>query len=100
MRIKVIGRLRPLLERERRLGEEIVTFISSPEPSSSAVSSSAENNDSNNIRKFESLKTDISIQARNTVAPKLYRLDCVLDGNSLHESIFVSVLFLSNISFF
>ena len=88
MRIKVIGRLRPQLERERRLGEEIVTFISSPEPSS-AVSSSAENNDSNNIRKIESLKTDISIQARNTMAPKLYRLDCVLDGNSFHESIFV-----------
>ena len=71
MRIKVIGRVRPQIDRERQLREEIVTYICS----------SVESNDPTSKRQSESIKTDISIQARNTMAPKLYRLDGVLDGN-------------------
>ena len=72
MRIKVIGRVRPQIDRERQLREEVVTYISS----------SLESNDPTSKRQKESIKTDISIQARNTMAPKLYRLDGVLDGNN------------------
>ena len=73
MRIQVIGRVRPQIDRERQLGEEIVTYISGSVPISVVAS--------NNSKRQNAQNTDISIQARNTMAPKLYRLDGVLDGN-------------------
>lgn len=67
MRIKVIGRIRPLLNREKQLGDEVVTHISSATDENPRSSS---------------IKTDISIYSKSKMSliPKSYRLDGILDG--------------------
>jgi len=70
MRIKVIGRIRPLLQKEKEAGEEVVTHVSN-----------ASHDDQNLSR--ESPKSDICVFSRSfiSLAPKTYRLDNALDGN-------------------